>query len=188
MKINFKHFSCRIFCLVVLGASLYVGLFFTSSDVKAQSEMEQSKQNKILATFLINFIKFTEFPKEVKTYNICVQGSSELADSLNTAAKFLLNDVDIKAYSINNIDAVQKCQVFYISKKSSNTTSDIDSYLKNSKAITVSDKHGFIKNNNGMIEVSVDNGKFFFKLNLAKIEKLKIKVSSKLVEIAEEVY
>jgi hypothetical protein len=189
LKTSFKNFGSFLhqnFKLLITASLLFSS--FSASVSYAQSDNEVERKNKILVAYLIGFVKFIDFP-EVKSneYNFCISGSQKLADSVMAAARRSTPDKIVNSYVITNPEKFSGCNIIYFSKNSDLNLKDYANADK-SKFISISDSNNFIKNSSGMIEIKESAGRYTFAIDVAKIEKQGFKVSSKLVELAEEVF
>lgn len=189
MKIAFKYFS-KIHHLnfrFFIAASLLFSCI-GASQTEAQTADDIDRKNKILAAYLIGFVKFIEFPTaNSNEYNFCISGDQKLADSVNAAARRSVPDKTINAYIISSTEKTTNCKIIYFDKNSALSLNNFSAADK-TKFISVSDVSNFIKNNSGMIEMKEASGRYNFAIDVEKIEKQGFKVSSKLVELAEVVY
>jgi hypothetical protein len=125
--------------------------------------------------FILNFVKYIENSSGDDT--ICIINNPEIYDIMKSKP-------NVK--SLDSVSADMKsCALIYISKKDSDKIPELISAISGKQIITVSDATGFA-NKGGIIELFEDAGKLRFALNMKKATSLKLKVNSKLVEIADK--
>ena len=137
--------------------------------------------NKIKAVFLFKFFDYVSWPtadEDDKT--LCTYGPHPFGKNLSYIAK-MQNGGNTKVISIPSLDQAGKCNVLYIhdntSKKQLSNTS-----MKNT--LIVSSSNDSLENG-GVISMVEKSGRIRLYINLKEAEKKKLKISSRLLDIAE---
>lgn len=82
--------------------------------------------------------------------------------------------------------ALQRCQVLFISRSEKNRTSELLSILGDQSILTISDNENFLQAG-GMISLVMEGNKIRFDIHLGATEKKKLKISSQLLNLARYV-
>lgn len=148
----------------------------------------QNNIQKAQAMFIYNFTRLIEYPTEYKTgeFVIGVFGSKESYNELKTYAYGkTVGSQNIIVKYFNSIEEVLNCQILFISFSKTKEIINVLSKL-NGSTLIISEKNGAI-NNGSAINFIIEDDKLKFQLKPYNAEKYKIKVSSKLTEMACEI-
>jgi hypothetical protein len=152
----------------------------------------------IKAAFLYNFIKFVEWPSDAfyeKDAPITIGVLSEKGENpfIDTFAltNYLdgavhgktLNDRKIKVRESEHIIALKDCQLIFISRSEKSHLREIFNAINGRPILTVGDTDNFCQQG-GMINFIQHSGKVRFEINLIAAEKARLKISSKLLNVA----
>ncbi|MBI3935276.1 MAG: YfiR family protein [Acidobacteria bacterium] len=141
------------------------------------------------AAFLLNFTKFVEwpsaaFPAPDTPITICVLGEDPFGPILDrTVAGESVNGRAVRARRSVPEANPQGCHVAFISRSERGNIAQINSDLRGSRALTVSEVPGFA-DAGGMIEFVIEGGKVRFYINAAAAEAAGLKLSSRLLRVA----
>jgi len=143
----------------------------------------------IKAAFVYNFLKFIKLKNEVhKNFIIlCVYCPEDIRSSFKKLDGKKIESKIIKVEFYKNINNnIPNCDVLFLHHDILNNK-QLDFLKKNNKNIlSISDQKDFIKHG-GIIELFTQNNKIRFKINLISAKKAKIKISSRLLELAKEI-
>lgn len=150
------------------------------------------QEDKLKAVYIFNFIRFTEWPADlkalpVKQTNLAVLGNKELTKILHgksfqkTALGAQLNTFAcVMPACLSDADAL------FIDGSENENLEEILSLLSNKSILTISDAPGFAERG-GMIELKRHKGAIIFRINLQAIKRANLYVSSQLLQMAEMV-
>lgn len=87
-------------------------------------------------------------------------------------------------------ESLKTCNVLYFSSSLGGSIGGIMKKVSPDKygIVTISEASGFISNNMGIIQLTIQDEEFNFALNVKKMRDRKFKISSKLIEAAGEAY
>lgn len=148
---------------------------------------EASVEYKIKAGYLYNFTKFVTWPEDNdKTFNLCILGDDPFADLIDPIEQRTAFGRPIKLFRLDKIEKGLHCHILFTSASvqagffSKNTLfiQDVD------KTLTVGDGKDFATQG-GMIGFVNRQGKIKLQINLTAIKQSTLKVSAKLLEVAE---
>ena len=154
--------------------------------VKTSSQYVYSEV-AVKAAYIMNIMKFVEFGKGQETLELCIVGD----DLLGLSAAKIQNESD----AFNNIKITKKainssyksCNVIYISKAQIDDVKTILYKADSVEALTISDIENFSENR-GMIELVTQDNKVNFTINKSNIERVNIKISAKIYQMAKQIY
>jgi len=162
-------------------------LCFTASTGLAQI----STENKIKATYLFNFPQFVEWPAEVypspaSPFVIGILGADPFGrflDELVKGEKVGTHPIEIHRYrSINDVD---HCHVLYVSASEENRLPAILQKLNHKAVLNVGESDINYAKRGGMISFIPVGSKVRFRINLEACDASHLKLSSKLLRMAE---
>jgi hypothetical protein len=155
-----------------------------------------SVEYKIKAGYLYNFTKFVTWPEDnSETFNLCILGTDpfgELIDPIEQRSAF---GRSIKLFRFDSLNSLSRsndkphCHIIFIS---SSISTAINETISNStlvirdfnKTLTVGESNDFAMQG-GMVGFVNREGKIKLQINLKKIKQSALKISAKLLEVAE---
>lgn len=151
---------------------------------------DESLEYQVKAAFLLNFIKFTEWPPTAFTasdspISICILGADPFGDALDqVVAGESVNGKKVAVERLKRAPSAKACQVLFISK----TEKNIDKILPTlgPGVLTVGDEENFIRDG-GMISFVIENRRVRFDINQTAATNAALKLSSKLLSVARSV-
>jgi hypothetical protein len=177
-----------LWTLLGLGCLLFSQLLYAESS---------SVEYKIKAGYLYNFTKFVTWPEDNSdTFNICILGDDPFGALLNPIEKRTASGRPIRLIRLHNLTALkngagdnlnklQNCHILF------SNSSVNHSVFKNAQvlqvinnALTVGEGEMFAVHG-GMIGFVNRQGKIKLQINLTVIKQSGLKVSAKLLEVAE---
>lgn len=137
--------------------------------------------NKVKAVFLFKFFDYVSWPNNnTQTDTLCTYGSHPFGQDLHYIAK-MRHAKKTVVMSISSLDEIDKCQILYIDKPiNQKSLSRID----NKSTLIVSSNKAAI-NYGGIISMEEQYGRVQLYINLKTAREKKLKISSRLLEIAE---
>jgi len=182
-------------------------MVITGMAAQARAEsVDQTKMAKVKSAYLLNFIKFTQWPetqhKDKKSpFVITVLGEDQLGEVLDkTMAKKIVRDrailvrrVEVPSDSHKRLQLLEQCKedmkqshVVFVSASLRDHLQEVLSIFHGSDILTVSDMPSFAKRG-GMLELTLDKNRIVFHANKKAVTGTKIKISSKLLRLAKRV-
>ncbi len=144
---------------------------------------DESNEYKIKAAYLYNFTKFVTWPPDPSpTFNLCIVGKDPFARLIDPIQKRTVSTRPIKVYRLPKVDNSStnpqvSCHIIFSSESRPPLVSAESS-------LTVGEQANFAKAG-GMIEFIQQGGRIKLLVNLAAVKKSQLKVSAKLLEVAE---
>ena len=160
---------------------LFCVLCCLSCLVPVYAETAPIDEYKVKAGYLFNFTKFIAWPADnTETFNICIVGNDPFGESINPIEQRTAFNRPIKLFRLTAINAESHCHIVYMNADGSVKTPG--SGAKN--GLTVGENADFITQC-GMIAFIKQQDKIKLQINLKLLQQNGLKVSAKLLEVAE---
>lgn len=146
---------------------------------------------QVKAAFLYNFAKFVEWPETAFSgskapLNICILGENPFNESLDDIRDKTVSGRPLSIRMNPGIEMLAQCHILFISASEKNRLSSIIHRLSNVRVLTVADMDGFT-NAGGMIKLVMRDNKVSFDINLKSARLAGLKISSRLLKLANSV-
>ena len=147
---------------------------------------DSSVEYKIKAGYLYNFTKFITWSADnAETFNLCILGDDPFGELINPIEQRSVIGRPIKLFrfnSLSKLDKEQHCHILFVSSSINDALSATDF----DNTLLVGESSEFI-NQGGMIGFVNKQGKIKLQVNLKTIKQSGLKVSAKLLEVADVV-
>jgi hypothetical protein len=146
---------------------------------------------QLKAGYLWNFSRYVDWPaRSFKQTNsplvIGILGQDRFGNDLRKlVAGKKVEGHDLVVRKVETMDQSRECQILFISMSERRRTADILQALKSAPVLTVGESEGFIQAG-GIINFQVRNRELLLDINRAAAEKVGLRISSKLLQIAEK--
>jgi len=144
-------------------------------------------EDKLKAVFLYNFLKFVEWPENMamNPAGICVLGESPVMAPLEQIAS---NNPGLVIRQISGAREATGCQIVFFGspdrKRWRPVLDDINGNPKIKGVLTVAEGDGFLSAG-GVMNLKTEGGQIRIQVNPAAAEKEKLRISSKLLSLAQ---
>ena len=150
-----------------------------------QIALGQYEQESAFAVLTLNFVRFTNWPDQSMTeMNICVYGNNIVQESFALIDNKIANKKTVNIVLLSRLKNLDQCQTLYISELNKYTLDQLFLEIKNLPILTVSGQEDFVKAG-GMVEIRNVEGKIRFFINLKHVERAGLKMSSRLLKLAQ---
>jgi hypothetical protein len=140
---------------------------------------------KVKAVFLLNFLRFIEWPEAVlgqsDTISLCVLGEDPFGDYLTPLSDKKVRRHPIEVRNPPTLADTSGCHLLFTSDPKAYRTWQEQGFTD--LQVTVSDLDGFC-DQGGMIQFYNREGKVHFKINLSAVNKTSIRIDSQLLDFA----
>jgi hypothetical protein len=183
LRCKLRPFAIGAVVLVICGSLAAV------QPVAAQ---DQPSEYQVKAAYLFNFLKFVDWPSDafadpLAPVVIGIVGDDPFGSDLSQIilGKTVMNrDVIVRKYKAG--DDLKTCQILFISSSEEKRWPRILDSLRGSSVLTVADMDNFIEAG-GMIQFKMENNRVRFAIGLDSAEHVRLKISSKLLAVAQSV-
>lgn len=170
-------------------ASIVLGVILLRPPILAQLVDEY----QVKAAFLYNFTKFVEWPPDAFRTSkdpilVCVLGRNPFGSSLDDLIRGKF--VEGRAFALRQVSDARDasvCQVLFVSSAAANHFRSILGRLKPAGILTIGEAEGFASRG-GIINFTLDGGHVRFEINLDAAEHAQLRISSKLLGLAQIVH
>lgn len=173
----------------ILMVIIVAAIFINFHPLAAQGGHAPFKEYDIKAAFVYNFIKFVEWPENLMNssdeISIAILGRDPFRGKLDKliAGKLVKNRrLTVDRYS--DIRQIQFCHVLFISNSEKRDLRSIFASIKNKNFLTIGESSNFLKRG-GIIKFLEYDNKVRFEINLKKAHATKLKISSRLLRLAD---
>ncbi len=156
----------------------------------AIAQAQLSGEYELKAAFLYNFAKFVEWPEQsFKTADdpiaICILGENPFGRALEDAvAGKSLEKRKLMVRQVRDAGHAGGCQILFVSGSEKKHWHVILEELKSSGILTVGETEDFIASG-GVISFKLEDGRIRFQISLDAAGQTKLRISSKLLGLAE---
>jgi len=174
----------KLFIMLALSMAIQV----TSTDAQQQKLDEY----EVKAAFMYNFLKFIEWPDNAfsdyhTTINLCVLGKDPFGSSLDSIQEGAINNKKIIIKHHYDIDGLEECNVLFISRSEKERLTKIVKTLSGLNILTISDTKSFAQQG-VLINFYIEENKVRFEINQDAVNRSKLRISSKLLNLAKIVH
>ena len=181
----------------------------------AGDDSAHTREYKIKAAFIYNFIKFVKWPEEANegsektskdddTITIGIIGKDPFGDAFEPVKgkpvrgrkivvkqfgefRRLVNDKsNDKAKSEANIEALRQCQLLFTCSSEKKDTDRIIEIVRGHNVLTIGETDGFVEAG-GIVNFILEEKKLIFEVNLIASKRANLEISSKLLRVAKRV-
>lgn len=147
------------------------------------------------AAFLFKFAKFIEWPDKSfadpkSSFTVCVIGSDPFGSALDAyfSGKAIANrPVEVERFSSASATLGRRCKIAFISSSEKPHFRDVIDAFRGQNTLLVGDADGFA-NSGGTIEFVLEDNHIRFAINPEAADRADLKVSSKLLALAQIVH
>lgn len=147
---------------------------------------------QVKAAYLFNFLKFVQWPNDVSSdpqrkWVIGIVGDSPVGDELSLLVEG--KTVDGRGLLVKKLragDSFGACNILFVSASEERHLASILTSLQGSSVLTVADFDKFIERG-GMIQFVNDGGRIRMDIDLGATGRARLKISSKLLVLAQAV-
>jgi len=176
-----------------LRPTLLLALLVLCYGQTAQAASFSASEVKLKIALLYNFAKFIEWPEnrfqEKNTpVTLCIYAEEQYVKAAKGVAnKPVQKNRSLAVVTVSAESNLSVCHVIFLSQATTDTLKEIPEQLLSSATLTVGESDAFIAYG-GIINLIELNKKIRFEINRKAAESLSLKISSKLLRLAKEVY
>ena len=168
----------------IVAVSLWAG-----GPLRADAEENPSREYMIKAAFLYNFAKFVEWPSNAFTdkkapVRLCVLGEDPFGIALDSIEGKTIHGRKLTIERLNSTKDITICHILFISETEKKQLVNVFDHVKDSSVLTIGDTENFA-GLGGIINFTMVKKKIRFRINLAAADRAGLKISSKLLKLAD---
>lgn len=174
----------RLIIKNIIYLSLTVSLF-VQLPVLAKNQTDDERLFK--AAYIYNFAKFTRWPDSSQKNPpliLCTVGNDDLVDDLKRLGGKVIKGRRLTVLQVDKKNYQSSCNLLYIAVSEKKRVSRILKNAQKQPVLTISMLQGFEKNG-GMVQLYTSKGKTRILINLLRVRKAGLEVSSRLLMLAK---
>ena len=161
----------------------------TAAAVHAHAEGSVTDEYQVKAAFLYNFAKFVEWPAGTSggssSIAICVVGQNPFGRMLeDTVNGKTVDGKTVVVRRVSELKGAAPCQILFVSSSERTRYAAILGELRSGHVLTVGETEGFI-DEGGIVNLKLDSGKIHIQININAAEQAGVRISSKLLSLAQ---
>lgn len=151
-----------------------------------------SPEYQVKAAFLLNFVKFVEWPGTAFTDDksplvLGVVGEDPFGPALDALEGQIVRNRTVQIKRFSSTEGIRKCHLLYISTSDEGRVRDIVSALGNAPVLTVSDGAERFAQQGVSINFILSDNKIRFEVNLTVAKKAGLSMGTQLLQVAKVV-
>jgi len=143
-------------------------------------------ESQLKAAYLVNFLKYVEWPGNPATATICLFGRDTLGAYLATYESRVIAGRELHIRRVTGPDQMGDCLLLFIPDNEEARYGAVLHWTERQAVLTVSDAEIFTRYGGGIALVRAD-GRLQFDINLPAISNVGLKPSSQLMRLARQV-
>lgn len=149
------------------------------------------REYKLKAAFLLNFSKFTTWPKEAfartsENFDFCVVGQNPFGSILRSLETKSVSGRQVKLHLLNSLEEGKGCHLMFVSKSEKGKLDQLQQLTNGQPVVTVSDIQGF-SSDGGIFEFITREGKLSFIVNNRQAKRNGLQINASLLSLAAKV-
>jgi len=156
----------------------------------ARADDGQGMEHAIKAAMIYNMAKFVDWPQGAADpggeFVICVIGEGPLCKAVESLDGKTIKDIVVRVRKADGADEARGCRIAVMGDFDSARLESLLRALGDSPTLTISDMDGFVERGGDIGLIIVDN-KVRFEINNGSASRKNLKVSSKLLKLADKV-
>jgi YfiR/HmsC-like len=174
-----------------LGWRIAAILFFLIAAAQLAQAQAEPTEYEIKAAFVYNFAKFVEWPPDAfanssDPVRLCVLGNHALSSDLQRIiAGKMIGSRSLQVHRVG-LFQIRECQVLFVGLSESGRLQQVLEAARGASVLTVGETPGFLEQG-GVINFVFDQNRIRFEVNLKAAQEARLKLSSKLLNLAKSV-
>jgi len=171
-----------------IGVLLFTCVAAQTTDPKSEN---LNREDAIKAGFLIGFTEFVSWHSSLDTSNHQIVYATIGENSFSEIIRRALRNREGRRYQLSvrtfeSVEELEFVEFLLVNNLPDEETAQVIQKCQELGILSVSDREGFAKSG-GIIEFFRQNNRIKLKMNLSAAKKARIRISSKLIRLAEEV-
>jgi len=168
---------------LLLAGSLALALNLTAGQ---QAHAQAVPEYAMKATYLYNFMVFAEWPNQdahgaPESLQLCVFGPDNFGTALNSLEGKNVNGRKLVVQRASSLASLRRCHLVFVTEREAPNMAAIQSVLGEAPVLTVADSP---LASGAAILLSLDGRRLVFDVNVQRIKKAGITLSSKVLQLA----
>ncbi len=171
---TFRHLVRRLPLAIALATAAPTGF----GEVMTEAQLK--------AAYLVNFLKYVEFPPPRTTINLCLFGRDSVGLHLAAYEGKQIIGRELRIRRVNSPEQIADCQELFIPETEEARFTVILRWVDKQSVLTVSDGETFTRDG-GAIALIRTEGRLQFDINTDALSRANLKVSSQMLRLARHI-
>lgn len=163
---------------LALAVSLALAMPSTFGEVTSESQLK--------AAYLVNFLKYVEWPGSRTTVNICLFGRDSLGPYLAGYEGRQIAGRELRVRKVTSPEQLTDCQELFIPETEEARISAVLRWVDRQAILTVSDSDTFARDG-GAIALIRSDGRLQFDVNADALNRANLRANSQMLRLARQV-
>lgn len=168
----------RIAAPLTLAFGLALAMSSTFGEVTSEAQLK--------AAYLVNFLKYVEWPGSRSTVSICLFGRENLGHYLASYEGRQIAGRELRVRKVSGPDQLPDCQALFVPDTEEARIGAVLRWVDRQPILTVSDVETFVRDG-GAIALIRNDGRLQFDVNAETINRANLKASSQMLRLARQV-
>ena len=164
--------------LAILAAAAGLAIAPATGEVTTESQLK--------AAYLINFLKYVEWPVTGAPINLCLFGRSNLAPYLTAHEGRLIGGRELRIRKVSSAEQIVNCQELFVPESEASHFASIIREVDKQAILTVSDAEIFPRVG-GAIAIVRAEGRLRFDININALDQAGLRASPLMISLARQV-
>ncbi|KXB29158.1 hypothetical protein AT959_18390 [Dechloromonas denitrificans] len=147
---------------------------------------QATSEAQLKAAYLVNFLKYVEWPGSHPTLTICLFGRDSLGPYLASYEGRQVAGRELRVRRVSNAEQLADCQELFVPENEEARFAAVLHWADKLPILTVSDDEGFLRDG-GAIALIRGEGRLQFDINTDAVNRAGLKASSPMLRLARQV-
>ena len=147
---------------------------------------EVASEGQLKAAYLVNFLKYVEWPGTRTTVTICLFGRDSLGPYLASYEGRQVGGRELRIRKVNSPEQLADCQELFIPDTEEARAGTVLRWVDKQAILTVSDSETFTRDG-GAIALIRTEGRLQFDINADVLNRANLRASSQMLRLARQV-
>jgi hypothetical protein len=143
-------------------------------------------EQQIKAAYLVNFLKYIEWPGTHSQSTICLFGNDGLSVALARYEGRLVSNRELVLRRVSSPDQLGGCQILFVPDTEEARFAAVLRWTENRPILTISDAELFLRQGGGIALIPSD-ARLQFDINLEALQRAGLKPASQMLRLARQV-
>lgn len=163
---------------IALATALVLAVPTTFGEVTTEAQLK--------AAYLVNFLKYVEFPGTRTTVNLCLFGRDSLGPYLAGYEGRQIGGRELHIRKVSSPEQLTDCQELFIPDTEEARVTAVLRWVDKQAILTVSDSETFVREGGAIALIRAD-GRLQFEINTEALNRANLKASSQMLRLARQV-
>ena len=147
---------------------------------------QAASEAQLKAAYLVNFLKYVEWPDSHPTLTICLFGRDSIAPYLTSYEGRQVAGRELRVRRVSSAEHLADCQELFVPENEEARFAAVLRWADKLPILTVSDGEGFLREG-GAIALIRGEGRLQFDINTDAVNRAGLKASSPMLRLARQV-